>query len=134
MEIIFSSLYIQLIDLCSLDATPTPLASSAPSNIPPAPPLPPSLAATTSSSNRYETPSSLPINSPPPAPPMPASLAVSNSTATYQAPSTTSNLGLGTKAVSFVGAPSIPAGDNDASSSSDSDDEEKQKRRRRQKR
>jgi hypothetical protein len=97
---------------------------------------------TTTSTVRYETPSSISITSPPPAPPMPPFLTTSSSAVSHQTPSNVSVppssvpsvTESATKAVTFAGISSTPATNNDVSSSSDSEDEEKQKRRRRRKR
>ncbi|CAF3553940.1 unnamed protein product [Rotaria socialis] len=126
------------------DILPSPSATINTSNVPLAPPMPPSLLATTPTPS-YQTPSNLPIASIPTAPPLPKAFSVSSSTATYQTPSNaytpmpsvSSSMPMenSTKAVTFGGSSSILIGQNNVSSSSDSDDDdaEKKKRRRRKK-
>ncbi|CAF1308260.1 unnamed protein product [Rotaria magnacalcarata] len=121
------------------DILPSSSATMNTSNIPLAPPIPPSLLATTPTPS-YQTPSNLPI-----APPLPKAFSSSSSTATYQTPSnaytpmpsvsSSMPMSNSTKAVTFGGSSSTLIGQNDVSSSSDSDDDdaEKKKRRRRKK-
>ncbi|CAF1057701.1 unnamed protein product [Rotaria sordida] len=106
-------------------ASGSPVSSTNASNIPPAPPLPPSLLTTTST-HSYQKPSNFPISSPPIPPPVPRPLSNSSASAMYQTPSIASlslssapplpssiPIANSTKAVTFGGSSSIPITNKD---------------------